>query len=156
MEIRNLNACPEALPALAEWHYDEWAHLYPKETLASFTNDLARGLSEETLPTTLVVYEQGEIIGSASLIEDDMDSHPELSPWLANVFIREDHRGRGLGQLIAKAIMDFAKAKNIDEMFLFTPDQQTFYERLGWTLRNRESYHGEDVSLMSYQPSNRR
>jgi N-acetylglutamate synthase-like GNAT family acetyltransferase len=41
-----------------------------------------------------------------------------------------------------------AAEQGVKCLYLFTPDQAAFYERLGWTRRMRTRLHGNDVTLM--------
>ena len=55
------------------------------------------------IPTTLVAVKGGEPVGSVSLLEQDLAGWEHLTPWLASLYVRSDHRGRGIGkQLVAQ------------------------------------------------------
>ncbi|SHE80204.1 Acetyltransferase (GNAT) domain-containing protein [Microbulbifer donghaiensis] len=149
MRIENLIERPEAIEQLAQWHYREWAHLYPEQGLQDFIDDLQRSLRSEPIPATWVVTDGTEIWGSASVIEQDMTTNRHLSPWLANVYIHPDKRGQGLGGKLIAAVMEECRQNGLAELFLFTPGQEYFYQTLGWTTLKRERYQGETVSIMT-------
>src|SRR6478735_6719221 len=98
MEIVNLCEARQHIPTIARWHFDEWGYLNPGKTLEYRIERMQRYLSADAIPSMLIAIENGEVLGTAALVESDMDSHPELTPWLASVYIREDQRGRGLGK----------------------------------------------------------
>ena len=45
--------------------------------------------------------------------------------------------------------MERAAALRYDRMYLLTPDQLPFYERLGWRTHEVMEYRGETVTIMS-------
>lgn len=152
MQLINLRERPAAIDIIAPWHFAEWQALFPHKTLEDFAADLAESLQSDALPQTwLLVDEQGEICGTGSLLLQDMTVHQELSPWLANIFIHPDKRGLGLGRLVVSQLMAQAHSRQLPILYLFTEDQQAFYEKLGWTLLYREIYEGEWVSIMQWQ-----
>ena len=71
------------------------------------------------------------MVGSASLIAQDMDTRPELSPWLASVYVAAEHRRQGIGSALVRRVAQEAAALGVETLYLFTPDQEHFYARLG-------------------------
>lgn len=148
MQIIDLRDAPEYIAQLARWHHAEWGYLNPDKTLADYTASMNDYLDAQAIPTMLIAVANGELLGSSSLIACDMDTRPELGPWLANVYVRADQRGRGLGGKLVKAIMALGGQLALSQLYLFTPDQDSFYRRLGWSPLERESFKGTDVSIM--------
>ena len=156
MQLLNLIQQPGAITSIAAWHFAEWHRLFPQKTAQDFANDLADCLHEATLDelqlplpqTWLVLTDGAELCGTVSLLLEDMATNHDLSPWLANVFIAAEFRGQGLGKKVVQAAMAKAAARHIKTLYLFTEDQQAFYERLGWRLLKQEHYEGEWVSVM--------
>lgn len=147
-DIINLSECPEHLTTLAEWHHQQWSHLAPKYSLEQRIEIMQQHLNEQALPTTLVLVADHQVLGSASLVEQDMDTHPELTPWLASVYVSPAHRQRGLGRRLVEALCLFAKEQGFSKLYLFTEDQQAFYSSMEWELRGTEAYHGNTVITM--------
>ncbi len=83
-----------------------------------------------------------------------MDSHPELSPWLARVYVHADYRNRGIGACLANKVVAVAKALGYSPLYLFTPDQTRVYQGLGWQFIALESYRGGEATLMKINPNN--
>src|SRR5262249_21746541 len=97
---------PELARTLGEWHFAEWADLYPDWTLKACQDELASHAVLDRLPTTLVaVGDDGAPLGSVSLLLDDLPGYEHFSPWLASLYVRPDCRGGGLGgKLLAAAL----------------------------------------------------
>lgn len=153
MHIEFLDRHPGLVPTLAAWHHGEWGHLYSYWTLEVATRELAGHATRRSLPTTLVMVEQGAALGSVSLVLEDS---PELSehgsPWLASLFVRPESRGRGLGAQLVHAAVSHAATLGVDELFLFTPQHAGFYAQLGWRPLARTALLGTPVDLMCIAP----
>ena len=106
-------------------------------------------LEGKVIPTTFVAEDAGELLGSACILADDMSSHPELTPWLASVYVNEIHRGKGIGSTLVKRVMEHAQENGVKRLYLYTPDQEQMYARLGWQLYSREPYNGTPVTIMA-------
>lgn len=113
-------------------------------------------LTEVGVPTTFVALkkskdanEPARLLGSASVIANDMDTKLELTPWLASVYVDPAQRKQGVGGTLVKQVMAFAHALQVQTLYLFTPDQKQFYENLGWHLLEETQYRGEQVTVMA-------
>lgn len=149
MLILNLKDKPEHLLPLAQWHHAEWSYLNPLRSFDQRVQEMQEDLEGKIIPTTFVAEEEGELLGSACILADDMSSHPELTPWLASVYVNEIHRGKGIGSTLVKRVMQHAQENGVKRLYLYTPDQEQLYARLGWQLYSREPYNGTPVTIMS-------
>lgn len=152
VQIRFLADVPEHVDQLADWHHAQWQYLY-----AGWTREIARAelldhTKRKTLPTTLVLLENDELLGSVSLLAEDASELSDVgSPWLGSLYVKPDQRGKGYGALLVKAMMQHANTIAVDEMFLFTPEHKAFYRQLGWKELHQTHLNGEHVDVMSYQ-----
>lgn len=153
MRIDFLDRHPGLVPTLADWHHAQWGHLYTHWTHAVASAELADHATRRGLPTTLVLMDGDELLGSVSLVLEDA---PELcehgSPWLASLYVRPEARGRGLGAKLVRAAVAQAAALGVEELFLFTPEHAGFYARLGWQPLARTALLGTPVDLMTIAP----
>lgn len=149
MLILNLKDKPEHLLPLAQWHHAEWSYLNPLRSFDQRVQEMQEDLEGKVIPTTFVAEDAGELLGSACILADDMSSHPELTPWLASVYVNEIHRGKGIGSTLVKRVMQHARENGVKRLYLYTPDQEQMYARLGWQLYSREPYNGTPVTIMA-------
>jgi GNAT superfamily N-acetyltransferase len=149
MLILNLKDKPEHLLPLAQWHHAEWSYLNPLRSFDQRVQEMQEDLEGKVIPTTFVAEDAGELLGSACILADDMSSHPELTPWLASVYVDEIHRGKGIGSTLVKRAMQHAQENGVKRLYLYTPDQEQMYARLGWQLFSREPYNGTPVTIMA-------
>ena len=153
MRIDYIDQHREHVATLATWHHAEWGHLYNDWTLDVARAELADHASHRTLPTTLVLIDDGRPLGSVSLVlEDAPEFCDEGSPWLASLYVAPEARGRGLGARLVNAAVALAARERITQLFLFTPEHAKFYQRLGWRLITRTSLKGTPVDLMEIAP----
>jgi predicted N-acetyltransferase YhbS len=151
-ELRYLPADPALVELIAGWHQETWGHLTGRsheERIREFDAQL----ESERIPLTVVAFEGGRAVGSASLLESDMDSHPDWAPWLASVFVLPEFRRRGIGERLCRRIVAEARRLRVPRLYLFTPDKAPFYRKLGWQTIGEEAYRGEDVTTMRIELS---
>lgn len=148
MDTVDLRQAPHLLPVLAKWHQHEWAHLNPGETLSMRIERMQSYLEASFMPTTLVIVDNNKPLGSAAIVANDMDTHQELTPWLASVFVHPDHRCKGIASELIQQLEKLAVQHAYKQLHLFTPDQESFYTKRGWQTLSQEYYHHEKVTLM--------
>ncbi|MFK0569685.1 GNAT family N-acetyltransferase [Endozoicomonas sp.] len=149
MKIVNLKELPSCIDRIAFWHFSEWGAWYPDSELEDFKADMEASLLASKIPQTWVLMEEEEGWGSVSILEKDLPDYPELSPWLANVYVEPSKRGLGYGQRLVRVAMEFAVQQNLKPLFLYTTDQMSFYEKLGWETFKEDVYQGKKIFLMS-------
>lgn len=149
MTILDLACEPQHISTLAAWHHQQWQALNPGDTLELRIARMQSYLDDNLLPSTFICLKDQQLTGSAALVKSDMDSHSELTPWLASVFVAPDFRRRGIGSKLVEHVMQRARQAGIARLYLFTPDHAEFYRRLGWSSIAEEHYRGLQVSLMS-------
>jgi GNAT superfamily N-acetyltransferase len=140
----------EFIPLLAEWHQREWASLRPGFSIADRVAMLHERSRRSELPITLVASSGEELLGSAMLIQHDMDTRPDYTPWLAGVFVSPGHRHRGIGRALSERVVREAARLGFATLYLYTPSARDFYSRLGWSILERMRYRDTEVTIMSY------
>lgn len=147
MRILALQEKPELISVLATLHLPQWQAAHPGWTQGDWETEFRRHLG--TFPCTLLALDENdELLGSASLLEDDMNGATDYTPWLANVLVLPAARGSGVGGKLITAIEERAKTLGIAALHLFTEDQQALYQRRGWQEIHFLDFEGKDVSLM--------
>jgi GNAT superfamily N-acetyltransferase len=149
MQIEYLADHLSLVPELALLHFDQWGYLRPTQTLQERMQRLRDACGRGGVPSTVVALQDGALCGSAMLVANDMDTRPDLTPWLAGVYVVEDFRGRGWGSALVARIESEASAIGADRLYLYTPGAAGFYGRLAWTVDGRCEYLGQEVTVMS-------
>jgi GNAT superfamily N-acetyltransferase len=148
MQIDFLANHPHHIPLLATWHHDMWGVLDPTATLQGRIARLTSHVGCPAIPTTLIAFDGATLLGSASVVENDLRSYPHLSPFLASVYVAEAYRRRGIASALVQRVMAEVQDMGLAKLYLITPDQQAFYGRLGWQPLQEMPYRGEAITLM--------
>ncbi len=148
MEIIPLADKKELITELAELHQREWRHLNPSLTLQQRMESIAKAAGRRGVPSIFIATAGDQLIGSAALVKNDMDTKPDLSPWLAAVYVKDGFRRQGIAtQLIARC-EDEAIRSNANAWYLYTEFASSLYEELGWRHMERCEYKGATVDVM--------
>jgi hypothetical protein len=87
-------------------------------------NAVAAPVSPSGLPQTFVLLVNDDPVGTASLVSHDLDERPDLTPWLAGVFVVPEARGRGHVMPLIRAVEDACRSAGIGTVWLCTADEQ--------------------------------
>ena len=142
---------PDAIPTLAGWHHTEWGALVRDWTLDAAEAELRSHTARRALSTTLVALSNGVLVGSASLLEEDMPDFPPFSPWLASVFVEPGSRGLGIGGRLVAGVIEEARALGVERLFLFTTEARGWYEARGWQVLQQIPCQGRAGVIMHLQ-----
>jgi len=74
------------------------------------------------------IYHGEQQIGLARIVSDYT-----TFAWLCDVFIHEDHRGKGLGKWLMETIHSHPDLQGLRRWLLATRDAHGLYEQFGWT-----------------------
>lgn len=141
---------PDLIPVLAEWHHHQWSYLSQSTTLEQRIARL-RQHGRRQLPTSFVALLDGQPVGSAALIPNDMTDQDRFSPWLANVYVVPHQRRHGIGAALVQRVAEEARALGFRRLYLYTEDQERFYAGLGWEVVDRRHYRGYLMTVMALQ-----
>jgi GNAT superfamily N-acetyltransferase len=149
MRIEYLADHEELVPELASWHFAEWSFLQPNETLEERTLRLRRCCGHREIPTVVIGLLGNVLCGSGMLVAQDMDSRPNLTPWLAGLYVAPAYRRKGYGTKLIERVVQEAAALKAQALYLYTPNSEQYYCGRGWSVVERSKYRGADVSIMS-------
>jgi GNAT superfamily N-acetyltransferase len=154
MEIEYLADHTSFARTLAGWHYDEWHGLREGDSVERRIEFLLAAANRRVIPTAFVALEQGELVGSATLAESDMETRRDLSPWLIDVFVTPPARRRGIASALTMRVVREAAELKVPKLYLFTtgPMREHLYARLGWMVQDRPEYRGVERVLMAIWP----
>jgi GNAT superfamily N-acetyltransferase len=135
--ISDLRQRPEFFDVVADRIWREWwePNGHP---LAYISGRLEENMQDTPIPLALVAHDDDTFLGTASLIASDLDERPNLTPWVAAVWVEESARGHGVGAALVDAAARGCFALGFARAYLCARVRMTrFYERLGWTLTER-------------------
>jgi len=137
---------PDLAPLVATWRVNAFFQEPGGYSVAEMT---ALILAPPVGPKeTFVLFERDQPVGTAGVVHGDLDTRPDLSPWLAGVFVRSEFRGRGYATALIRRAEAFAVAASVPVLWLYTWTAEPFYARLGWQRVGVEQEDGHEVVLM--------
>jgi GNAT superfamily N-acetyltransferase len=93
---------------------------------------VAASVSSSGPPQTFVLLVDDRPVGTASLVAHDLDERPDLTPWLAGVFVVPEARGRGHVVHLIQAVEVACRSAGVGTVWLHTADAERVYARAGW------------------------
>ncbi len=151
VEISFLNAHPHHAPVLATAQATEWSHLYgPNDWNAQIAlAEFAVQQSDGRLPTTLIALDDTTLLGSISLINDDLPGWEQLNPWLASFYVFPPYRRHGVGARLLKAAERLLQENGITRAYLFTETRAAYFAAHGWVHYAATRANGSAASIMA-------
>jgi GNAT superfamily N-acetyltransferase len=153
MQISYLADHPEFIPVLAPYIVEHWRAVLPEETVERRIIKLQKHTNKSTLPIGWVAHADGQVFGTAALRVYDLEGREDISPWLGGVFVLPEYRRRGVASALCRAVEDGAWSLGFEMLYLFTPDQQPFYARLGWRKSEHVVWRGLESDIMIKKPA---
>lgn len=148
LPLVRIHANSSHVATLAGWIHAEWGHLHSGRDFAAAVGHLRGDCGLAGVPSVFAAMDGERPVGTASLVVDDMSDRRELTPWLASVYVLPEWRGRGIASRLVRRVEEEAQAHGVERFYLYTPDQQALYRRLGWQDVEEREYRGEAVTIM--------
>lgn len=142
--IVTLTERPDLAPLVAGWRVAAFMQGVTSE--AAYTERL---LAPAPAPReNFIAFADVEPVGTAGVAHADLESRPDLTPWLVGVVVAPAHRRNGHATALVHAAEGFARAAGVRWLWLYTTWAEGFYARLGWWRAGLEREAGRDVVLM--------
>jgi GNAT superfamily N-acetyltransferase len=121
----------DLVPVVARWLWEEFSRQSGRP-LERVHERIAASTATCGPPQTFVLLVDDRPIGTASLVDHDLDTRPDLTPWLAGVFVVPEARGRGHATRLIGAVEAAGRAAAIPSLWLYTRAAERIYARAGW------------------------
>lgn len=151
--IEDLRERPDLLEAVIEQNLLEWGPFTDIDR-AGMQRLFGIDNSYGTLPITLVAVLDERYVGCVSLRDRTMGmvTHPEAylnaSPWLSNMWVTAEARGRKLASRLTRAIEDRARALGVSRIYSSTAEPSSLYHKMGYHDLERRTFKGETIYLI--------
>lgn len=155
VQIQLLQNAPEHFAQVATWHHQECERQGLNSTFAVRQQKLLAHVQEQTVPKTIIVVQGDELLGCVSLVnynyrtDSSVPIPKKIEPvWLSNLFVLEQKRNQGLGNLLIEAAKKYALDLGLIELWLSAAEYTEFYEKRGWEVNRRTRLGGRQVNVM--------
>src|SRR5215475_8992668 len=121
------------LPAtIAALQFALWGRLTGHGSAEEYEQFLCGATRSPQLPAVLVARRGGTFLGSVNLLVHEMTIRPELSPWMAQLFVLGVERSRGVGSALIGASLARAARLGFRRLHLYTSGTlPAYYASLG-------------------------
>ena len=117
---------------IVDWNYNWWGirnHKSYEEVECNLKHSLC---GESRLPQTYVALIDNIPVGMYQLsMCDDLESRPDIYPWLINVYVDKHYRGMNICKELMNTVKDNARRAGLSELYLYTK-HICLYEKYGW------------------------
>ena len=148
----------ELVDQLALLSWTEWQPIYRQrgQTFEHARANYRERTNIDRLPLTLVALHDRELVGTVSLKYHDLDTRPDLDPWLGALFVLPEWRKCGVASLLMNRVVDEARRLKLPQLFLWTSSAEGLYLRLGWRVVERSEYCGKEIVVMQLETRSQR
>ncbi len=130
-EIVTLADRPDLAPIVAGWIWHEWS----RHSGFAFEQTLEyvdRSSRRQNIPQSFVILLDGEPVGTSSLVAADLKERPNLTPWMASVFVIPEQRRKGHVISLIEAVESAAVTAGVATLWLHTDTAERIYAKAGW------------------------
>jgi predicted N-acetyltransferase YhbS len=142
------------LPAvIAAMQFANWGRSTGFNSAEEYERFLCEAVRSHRLPAVLVARRGEKFLGSVNLLAHEMTTRPMLSPWLAQLFVIAEERGRGVGAALVRACLARFAELGFSRAHLYTASATTlptYYTALGWKTIEEVEYLGKLRAVMAF------
>ncbi len=147
--VHEVNGPSSALETVATWVNDAWGRdkgFSRQDTLDWYLDMI--GAPKEAV---LIAQAGGAVAGTAAIVACDLESEPELTPWLSALFVAPEHRGGATGAMLLRTVEGRAAAMGFSQIYLYCYEGRltSYYEAAGWRMLKRFERDGRQFSVMT-------
>jgi GNAT superfamily N-acetyltransferase len=147
MQIHNLYDNMSYVDQIVDWIYDEFINGIRAGVAREAVFEMFINSNKNSLPVTLLAFEDNICIGSISLVENDLKLR-SYTPWLASLYVEKQFRNHGVGTALINEIIKVAQALDYNDIYLRTEHSVDYYRKLNWTfLESVIDEYGLETSL---------
>ena len=147
MKVISVRENPEIKDRAIKYFQSKWKSVFPIIYEDCISHSIG---SPAPLPQWYLLEKEGRIIGCAGLITNDFISRMDLWPWVAAVYIEEEHRGNNYGSLLIDKAKADTREDGFKHLYLCT-DHIGYYEKFGFKYIG-QGYHpwGEESRIYQF------
>lgn len=117
-------------------HYNYWVNFNPKMIKDNTVYKFSELYTKDELPFGIVLIDDSDnIVGFCVFKIENLKKYPEIFPWLSDVMILEEYRGKGYGKLLLSNGQKILKELGYDTIYVWTDQAPDFYKKLGFTYK---------------------
>lgn len=142
----------EVLTTVASWSIKQWGADFPEDSADTYVRLYVESITSSAgIPRVFVALNaQKQPVATITFVaDDDLPDATEPGPWLAALLVLPEYRQQGLGRSLVRAVVEHARSLRYSTLYLYTPDQVQWYERMGWSVVREARLSDHKVTVMA-------
>lgn len=137
LKLTKLTEKNEYFDMLVAWFYNWWGKEegWTEEEMVDYLTTLIKPYANPNnifdIPEIYIATYNDELVGTFSFAMRDLDYRADLYPWLINLYVDEEYRGKGVSKFLITKAIEITKKKNIKEFYVYTT-HESLYEKYGF------------------------
>lgn len=154
MQLDLLKNCPQVIPNLVQWIYEEWHPYDASLTKEKLIRSFQARLNADSIPITFVVLKDALPIGIISLKKEtapEFADFPENSIWMGSLQVIPEERSQGIGQELLKFSQIIAKQLGYEKLYFYTsnPANVKWYLKRGAQVIEERPFRHHTITIMA-------
>lgn len=155
MRLDLLKNCPQTIPILAQWLYDDWHSYDSSLTKEIAANSFAKCLKADTIPIAFVVLKNNIPVGVISLKRQnapEFSDFPANTIWGGSLHVIPTERNKGIGRELSKFATIIAKSLGYPELYFYTsnPVNVKWYVKKGAQILENRPFRNHTVTIFKF------
>ena len=134
----------------SEFSAQDWHDFYQRAKSANYESwDHNRTDQELLFMAISEIDGKSQVVASIALCDfDDLEEFRRYKPWIAAFIVREDLRGKGVGERVLKLVEAKAIDYGIKLVYLWTEGEREFYAKRGYEYLDTLNKENRRIDLM--------
>lgn len=121
---------------IIDTHFNHWIKFNPKMIKENTIYKFTKLYTTDKLPFGIALIDDSDnMVGFCVFKIENLKKYPEIFPWLSDVMIFENYRGRGYGKILLQYGEKILKGLGYDTIYVWTDQAPDFYKKLGFTYK---------------------
>ena len=126
----------DELNYIIDIHYNHWVKYNPKMIKENTIYKFTELYTTNKLPFGIALIDDlGNIVGFCVFKIENLKKYPEIFPWVSDVMIIKDYRGKGYGKQLLQYGEIILKELGYNTIYVWTDQAPDFYKKLGFTYK---------------------
>ena len=110
---------------IIDTHFNHWIKFNPKMIKENTIYKFTKLYTTDELPFGIALIDDSDnMVGFCVFKIENLKKYPEIFPWLSDVMIFENYRGRGYGKLLLQYGEKILKELGYDTIYVWTDQAQ--------------------------------
>ena len=126
----------DELNKIIDIHYNHWIKYNPKMEKEKTIYKFTKLYTKDKLPFGIVlINNDNNIVGFCVFKIENLKKYPEFYPWLSDVMILKEYRGKGYGKMLLQYGEKLLKELGYNIIYVWTDQAPNFYKKLGFSYK---------------------